>query len=84
MMERKVRSVIKALSWRFIATGTTALIVLVLTQDFWLAGKAGLLDVSIKLVLYYLHERGWGTIEWGTEIGNPRSMLDGFSYTRKV
>lgn len=77
LMERKVRSIVKALTWRAIATITTSLIVFGLTQSVELAGKALVLDAFIKLFLYYLHERGWTKIEWGTNEGHPRLMLDG-------
>lgn len=64
--ESKTRSTVKALTWRVIATLTTALIVLGLTGKTELAITAGVLDISIKLIFYYLHERGWNKIEWGT------------------
>ena len=83
-MEQRARSIVKALTWRVLATATTALIVLGLTQDLELATKAGALDIVIKLILYYSHERGWGRVGWGTEVGNPRAFLDGFdNYSRR-
>ena len=63
--ESKRRSTVKALSWRIIATLTTAIIVLGLTGKTELAVTAGALDISIKLIFYYLLERGWNKIEWG-------------------
>ena len=74
-----MRSIVKALTWRVTATITTSLIVLGLTRDFELAGYALLLDAGIKLVLYYLHERGWSHIHWGTDEGHPRLLLDGIT-----
>jgi uncharacterized membrane protein len=59
------RSIVKAISWRVIATLTTVMVVLVLTGKLELAAKAGVADVILKLTLYYLHERIWGKIGFG-------------------
>ena len=64
-METKKRSIVKALSWRFIATFITSLVVFVLTDELAFAAKIGLLDTSIKLGAYFLHERMWLRIPFG-------------------
>ena len=64
-METKTRSVLKAFSWRFIATFITAFIVLILTGKADFAMKVGLLDTSIKLCVYFFHERLWLRIPFG-------------------
>jgi uncharacterized membrane protein len=61
----KKRSLAKAISWRFIATITGAMIVYSLTGEFEDAGKFIILDVILKLLFYYAHERGWANIKWG-------------------
>lgn len=66
-MESRLRSVMKALSWRFLATIITALIVLVLTGKGEFALTVGLLDTSIKLVIYFVHERVWLRIPFGKQ-----------------
>lgn len=53
------RSILKALSWRFIATVTTMLIIFALTGKLILALGAGAIEVVAKLILYYAHERVW-------------------------
>ncbi len=58
---------LKAISWRFIATITGALIVYFLTGEFDDAGKFIILDVILKLLFYYGHERAWSMVEWGHE-----------------
>lgn len=65
MKESKWRSVLKAVTWRIIATGTTftlAYLVFresgcedVLQKSSIVAG----LELCLKLVIYYLHERMW-------------------------
>ena len=64
-MERKRRSLLKTLSWRFFASIDTFLIAWFisgsLTTSSWIAGIE---DVT-KLFLYYFHERLWNIISWG-------------------
>lgn len=68
------RSVMKAISWRLIASGATFLISFVVfrhstnktdTQVLQYATAIASVDVVIKLILYYLHERLWTNIVWG-------------------
>jgi len=66
-MERQTRSVTKAASWRVVATGITTLLVYLFTRDLAIAGSVGMLEVLVKLVAYYLHERAWNRIGWGVE-----------------
>ena len=64
--ESHVRSILKGISWRIIATVDTIFIVLLITclkgdcslED---AVKIGFLEFFIKLVVYYIHERVWQT-----------------------
>ena len=56
----------KAISWRFIATITGGAIVYFLTGEFEDAGKFIILDVILKLMFYYGHERAWTMVEWGS------------------
>jgi uncharacterized membrane protein len=52
-------SVVKAFTWRFIATSITTLLVLLISGKLDLALEVGALDIVTKLIAYYLHERGW-------------------------
>ena len=58
-MESHFRSIFKALSWRVIATLVTFFISWLLTGSVEMAAKIGLLDTTLKLAAYYLHERAW-------------------------
>lgn len=53
------RSVVKAFTWRVIATLTTTTIVFFATGSITLSLGVGFFDIVIKLVLYYFHERVW-------------------------
>lgn len=68
------RSLFKAISWRFIASGATFIISFtIFTQTTETAfkeiiGAVSLItavDIFAKLILYYLHERMWTNIVWG-------------------
>ena len=64
-MESHKRSIVKSLSWRILATLITASVAWLLTGKIDLAVKIGLLDTSIKLFIYYAHERAWVRIPFG-------------------
>ena len=65
--ERKQRSLAKAITWRICATITTIILVLVFTGNLLIALSVGSVEVIAKLIIYYLHERAWGSIAWGYE-----------------
>ncbi|MCB0587218.1 MAG: DUF2061 domain-containing protein [Phaeodactylibacter sp.] len=70
--ESKLRSILKAITWRLIATGTTFTLAYfifsgtgcedVLQKSTIVAG----LELVIKLMIYYLHERAWQMVPRGT------------------
>lgn len=68
------RSILKAISWRLVASGSTFIISFtIFTQATETAfgeilGAVSMItavDIVAKLILYYLHERLWTNIEWG-------------------
>jgi uncharacterized membrane protein len=61
----KVRSGIKALTWRLVATVTTVSIVYALTGRLELIAAVGFYDVLLKLILFFLHERVWNRVQYG-------------------
>lgn len=63
--EHQKRSIIKAISYRFLGSMVTALIALILTNRLGLSATIGLLDVVMKIGTYYLHERVWDRINYG-------------------
>lgn len=65
MSEYRTRSILKAISWRCIATFATISIVFVFTKKLILALEIGLVEVTAKIIFYYLHERMWGRVKWG-------------------
>ena len=57
--ESHLRSILKALSWRVIATLTTGLIAYAITGEIDTAILIGSIEFALKFVIYYLHERLW-------------------------
>jgi len=63
--ETRLRSIIKTISWRILATLTTFLIVLIFTKKLYLALAVGGVEVVAKTVIYFFHERIWNKIHFG-------------------
>ncbi|MDO8784790.1 MAG: DUF2061 domain-containing protein [Syntrophales bacterium] len=68
MIEKPVRSIAKALSWRITGTLDTIIVSWVITRSFKLAISIGGVEVFTKLIIYYLHERTWNKIHFGREM----------------
>lgn len=66
MKESKGRSIAKTLSWRVIASVTTAVLVWFFIGDVAKSAALGGIDFFVKMALYYMHERGWARIAWGS------------------
>jgi uncharacterized membrane protein len=64
--ESHLRSIIKALSWRIIASCTTAGIAYFVTGQMGVALTIGGMELFIKILAYYLHERAWQMVPIGT------------------
>lgn len=65
MGETNIRSVVKSVSWRTLATITTAILVFIFTGNIAIALSIGALEFIVKLILYFIHERTWNKIRWG-------------------
>ena len=74
MKDSRIRSFVKGISWRFIATSTTMTVAYMLTGDMEIMLATGAIDVVAKLAFYYIHERAWGRLAWGRAVMavNPR------------
>lgn len=64
--ENHKRTIVKTITWRMLATITTFTLVLIFTGNIELSLSVGFLEVFSKLFIYYLHERAWNKIAWGT------------------
>ncbi|RLD27622.1 MAG: DUF2061 domain-containing protein, partial [Bacteroidetes bacterium] len=62
--ESHIRSLLKGISWRFVATTDLVLVVLLITCLYGECSienalKIGAIEFVVKLAVYYLHERIW-------------------------
>ena len=69
--EKNIRSIVKGISWRVVATTTTIIIVYLFFGRLDLAIAAGLIETLLKVALYWLHEKIWQRIRWGKERIEP-------------
>ena len=63
--ESHVRSMLKAFSWRIVATTTTTTIAFIATGQVRTALTIGSVEFFIKFFIYYLHERIWQLVPRG-------------------
>ena len=67
MSYTRKRVLVKSFVWRIIATLTGATITWLLTGELETAGKFILIEFPLKMMIYYMHERGWELISWGED-----------------
>ena len=60
--ESRKRSLLKAVSWRVLATATTIIIAWAVYRDIRPALAIGGIEFLAKFLVYYLHERVWQII----------------------
>ena len=63
--DTKLRSIVKGVSYRLLATCATFSVTFLFTGDISTSVKVGLIDSVIKFIIYYLNERSWNRIRWG-------------------
>jgi uncharacterized membrane protein len=68
-----MRSLIKAISWRFVGSLDTFLLSLLVTGSAKHAVTIASLEAASKIALYYGHERVWRLIRWGRLEAPPAS-----------
>ena len=64
-MESHWRSIVKAISWRILATLVTFTVALLVTKEMVVAMGIGMVDAIIKIGAYYAHERLWNRTNFG-------------------
>jgi adenylylsulfate kinase len=63
--ETTFRSIIKTITWRVWATAITMALVWIFTKKMELVFSIGGLEVTSKLIAYFIHERIWDKINIG-------------------
>lgn len=73
-MESKLRSWVKSISWRITGIFLLGFISYLVTKDWEKMTIITVLFHSLRLILYYFHERIWDQILWG-KIKHPLADL---------
>jgi len=63
--ESHLRSLLKATSWRILATITTTVIAYFITGEVETALTIGGIEFVLKFAIYYAHERAWQLVPRG-------------------
>ena len=66
LKDSHLRSILKGLTWRVLATLTTVIIAYLIIGEVKLALHIGGIEFIAKFMIYYLHERAWASIPLGT------------------
>ena len=66
MKVTKLRSILKAISWRIVGTLDTMALGWIITGSPIMGLKIGTLELFTKFILYYFHERIWLRSKFGT------------------
>jgi uncharacterized membrane protein len=65
MIDTRLRSLVKTISWRLTGSGATFIISWLISGNFVVAGSIAALQIVTNTVLYFFHERVWNKITWG-------------------
>jgi uncharacterized membrane protein len=65
MKETAGRSITKALTYRFWQSLNTFIISLIVTGKIEMAAVIVSIEVVVKIVVYFFHERIWTKVRWG-------------------
>lgn len=65
MYEKKRRTILRSISWRFTATLTTFIISYFVTGNIDIAFAIGGVELITKIFIQYVHERLWMKIKFG-------------------
>jgi uncharacterized membrane protein len=64
-LESRKRAIIKAVTYRLWQSLNTFLIALFFTGKFETAAQIVSVEVIVKIVIYFWHERIWNRVKWG-------------------
>ena len=77
--ETNMRSLVKSITFRILATVITMILVYIFFGRLDIAVVIGGLEILIKLMLYFFHERMWDRISWGRVIAEGEKHGSGAS-----
>ena len=59
------RILAKTISWRVVSTSTTFLLTFMLTGNYWIASQLAAINVVLKTLMQFMHEKAWQNVDWG-------------------
>ncbi len=74
-METHKRSIVKSLTWRVIGIVLLGGIAYAVTHDWREMSIITIIFHSVRMVLYYIHERIWLKVDWG-RIRHPLDVIE--------
>jgi adenylylsulfate kinase len=69
--ETHARTIVKTISWRILATLTTVSLVYIFIGDVSIALSVGGIEIFLKMLVYFIHERIWDKIKFGKKEIQP-------------
>lgn len=61
------RSLVKSVSWRVVGVMLTTLSIYIASGSLGISLIVGGIDGIAKTIFYFIHERAWNKIKWGTQ-----------------
>jgi len=68
LSDTHLRSIVKAFSWRISASLLTLIISYIFTLNIVISSGIAVTEFIMKIIWYYIHERIWNAIKWGTNM----------------
>jgi len=65
--ETALRSFIKTITWRITGSSATFIISYAISGNLGIAGTIAVIQLTANTILYFIHERIWNRIRWGTK-----------------
>ena len=84
--ESRLRSVLKGISWRFVAMIDTFIVAIIVTwiifgsPRFEESGWIMLIETPLKLAIYYVHERAWQFVWSDNQVTNREIVMKTISW----
>ena len=63
--KKRLRFLVKTLTYKTLSVLITILAVWIMTGNPMIGLTLGLIEITVKLLVYYLHEEIWGKIDFG-------------------
>jgi uncharacterized membrane protein len=73
-LEKHVRTILKTITWRIVASIVVFVSVYHYSKDINLAITSGAVAAIIKTILYYIHERLWAKTAYGVDVNRLNKM----------